>query len=97
MLLAIQDSALASNRTLPISELTAVGAQNAGSVAAQTSHAVIGYKGQQEMAWKDEVRKNSGQGPAEVSASIPINCSYVPEGDTAKSVMSRSSLPISIY
>ena len=28
-------------------------------------------------------------GPAEVSWSIPINCSYVPEGDTAKSVLLR--------
>ena len=89
VLLAVQDSAFSSGRTLPISELTEVGAQDAANVAANTSHAVIGYKGQQAMAWKDELRKNSGQGPAEVSSSIPINCSYVPEGDTAKSVLLR--------
>ena len=89
VLLAVQDSALISSRTLPTSELTAVGAQAAGNVAAQTSHAVIGYKGQQAMTWKDELWKASGQGPAEVSSSIPINCSYVPEGNTAKPVLSR--------
>lgn len=89
VLLAVQDSASTSGRTLPISQLKAVGAQDAGSVAAQNSHAVIGYKGQQAMAWKKELRKNSGQGPAEVSSSIPISCSYVPEGDTAKPVLLR--------
>lgn len=82
VLLAIQDSALDSGRTLPTSELTAVGAQDAGNVSAQTSHAVIGYKGQQAMAWKDELGKGYGAGPAEVSSSIPISCSYIPEGDT---------------
>jgi len=89
VLLAVQDSAWAGNRTLPISNLTAVGAEDAGNVTAQTLHAVIGYKGQQAMAWKRELRKNSGSGPAEVSSSIPISCSYVPEGDAAKSVKSR--------
>jgi len=87
VLLAIQDSAVANSHRLPISNLTAIGAQHAGDVVAQTSHAVIGYKGQQVMAWKDELWKGSGQGPAEVSSSIPISCSYVPEGDTAKPVM----------
>lgn len=97
MLLAIQDSALAGNHKLPISNLTAVGAQDAGNVAPQTSHAVIGYKGQQVMAWKDELRKDSGQGPAELSSSIPISCSYVPEGDTAKSVMSPCYLYVTFF
>lgn len=97
MLLAIQDSALAGNHKLPISNLTAVGAQDAGKVAPQTSHAVIGYKGQQVMAWKDELRKDSGQGPAELSSSIPISCSYVPEGDTAKSVMSPFYLYVTFF
>ena len=87
VLLAVQDSAAANDSTLPISELTAIGAKDAGRVAAQTSHAVIGYKGQQVMTWKDELWKASGQGPAEVSSSIPISCSYIPEGDTAKLVM----------
>ena len=95
VLLAVQDSALAINRTLPISNLTAVGAPDAGSVVAQTSHAVIGYKGQQAMAWKDELRKASGQGPAQVSSSIPINCSYVPEGDTVSPVMLLSLCHVS--
>ena len=89
VLLAVQDSAWAVGRTLPIGNLTAVGAQVAGKFTTQTSHAVIGYKGQQEIARKYELRNDSGQGPAEVSSSIRISCSYLPQGDTAKSVMSR--------
>ena len=87
VLLAVQESAWISGRTLPTSNLAAVGAQDAGNVLAQTSHAVIGYKGQQAMAWKEELWNASGQGPAVVSSSIPISCSYVPEGDTAKPVL----------
>ena len=81
VLLAVQDSAVVSGKTLPTSELTAVGAQQAGSVAAQTAHAVIGYKGQKNMTWKDEKFTGNGAGPAEVSSNIPISCSYVPEGN----------------
>ncbi|KAL9957163.1 hypothetical protein ACROYT_G038767 [Oculina patagonica] len=82
VLLAIQDSAFVSGKTLPTSELGAVGAQQAGSVATQTAHAVIGYKGQKSVAWKDEKFTPSGAGPAEVSTIIPISCSYVPEDST---------------
>lgn len=93
VLLAIQDSAFDSGKTLPTSELGAVGAQQAGSVVAQTAHAVIGYKGQKSMAWKDEKFTADGAGPAEVSTSIPISCSYVPEGN-AWSFMSRLCRPL---
>ena len=88
VLLAVQDSAVDSGKTLPTSELTAVGAQQAGSVAKQTAHAVIGYKGQNNMPWKVEKFTVKGSGPAKVSSSIPISCSYVPEGN-AKSFTSR--------
>lgn len=82
VLLAVQDSAVVSGKTLPISKLqTAVGAQEAGNVADQTAHAIIGYKGQQSVAWKDDKLTPSGSGPAELSSSIPISCSYVPEGN----------------
>ena len=81
VLLAVQDSAVISNKTLPTSDLTAVGAEEAGNVTNQTAHAVIGYKGQQSVTWKAEKFTPSGSGPAELSSSIPISCSYVPEGN----------------
>ena len=81
VLLAVQDSAVVSDKTLPTSNLTAVGAQEAGNVADQTAHAVIGYKGQQNMTWKDDKFTSSGSGPAKLSSSISISCSYVPEGN----------------
>ena len=81
VLLAIQDSAMDSGRVLPTSKLTVVGVQNAGSVALQTSHAVIGYKGQKSMAWKQDVFQEKSAGPAEISTSIPISYSYVPQGN----------------
>ena len=81
VLLAVQDSAVVSGKTLPTNQLTEVGVQEAGNVANLNAHVVIGYKGQQSMAWKDEELKGSGSGPVELSSSISISCSYVPEGN----------------
>ena len=92
VLLAVQDSAVASGKTLPNRNLTAVGAQEAGNVTDQTAHSVIGYKGQQSVEWKDEKFTPNGSGPAELSSSISISCSYVPEGN-AKSFMSSLCSP----
>ena len=79
-MIAIQESAIDSGRTLPTSALQGVGAQNAGSVVASSSHAVIGYKGNKSVDWKDEVFRADNAGPAEVSGTIPISCSYMPLG-----------------
>ena len=71
---------MGSGRSLPTSELQGVGARSVGSVTAHSSHAVIGYKGSKSVDWKEEQFKADGAGPAEVSAIIPISCSYVPLG-----------------
>jgi len=47
---------------------------------ASSSHAVIGYKGNKSVDWKDEVFRADNAGPAEVSGTIPISCSYMPLG-----------------
>ena len=86
MLLAIQDSAVVSGHVLPASDLNGVSAQNAGDVVAQTSHAVIGYKGQRSVTWIKEVFKGNGEGPAEVSSSIPISFSYILGGKVKESL-----------
>ena len=79
-MIAIQESAYDSGRTLPTGALHGVGAQNAGSVVANSSYAVIGYKGNKSVDWKEEVFKANGTGPAEVLATIPITFSYIPLG-----------------
>ena len=89
MLLAIQDSAI-DGTTLPTSDLNSVGVQNPGSVSAKTSHAVIGYKGQKSVTWKNELFKANGAGPAEVSSTIPINCSYISEGKGGANLLSTN-------
>lgn len=78
-MLAIQDSAVGSHK-LPTSDLIGIGAQKANRVVGQTSHAVIGYKGQRSVTWMKENYKESGGEPAVVSSSIPISFLYLPEG-----------------
>lgn len=78
-MLAIQDSAVDSHN-LPTSDLIGIGAQKANRVVGQTSHAVIGYKGQRSVTWMKENYKESGGEPAVVSSSIPISFLYLPEG-----------------
>lgn len=78
-MLAIQDSAVGSQK-LPTSDLIGIGAQKANRVVGQTSHAVIGYKGQRSVTWMKENYKESGGEPAVVSSSIPISFLYLPEG-----------------
>ena len=79
VLLAVQDSAVGSYK-LPTSDLIGIGAQKANRVVGQTSHAVIGYKGQRSVTWMKENYKESGGEPAVVSSSIPISFLYLPEG-----------------
>lgn len=78
-MLAIQDSAVGSHK-LPTSDLIGIGAQKANRIVGQTSHAVIGYKGQRSVTWMKENYKESGGEPAVVSSSIPISFLYLPEG-----------------
>lgn len=79
VLLAVQDSAVGSYK-LPTSDLIGIGAQKANCVVRQTSHVVIGYKGQRSVTWIKENYKESGGEPAVVSSSIPISFLYLPEG-----------------
>lgn len=79
VLLAVQDSAVGSYK-LPTSDLIGIGAQKANRVVGQTSHVVIGYKGQRGVTWIKENYKESGGEPAVVSSSIPISFLYLPEG-----------------
>lgn len=79
VLLAVQDSAVGSYK-LPTSDLIGIGAQKANRVVGQTSHVVIGYKGQRSVTWIKENYKESGGEPAVVSSSIPISFLYLPEG-----------------
>ena len=72
---------MGSGRTLPTSELQEVGVQNVASITAHSSLAAIGYKGSKSVDWKSAQIEANGTGPAEVSALISINCSYVPQGN----------------
>ena len=80
VLIAIQESGATSGNNPPSNKLQELGSQNSGSVAENTSYALIGYKGNQSVHWKQESFKGDGFGPVEISAVIPIQCSYIPSG-----------------
>lgn len=79
--LAVQESASSSGKTLPSSVDQGLGAKNFGSVGENTAYALIGYKGNKSVDWENDEFKGASSGPAEVSAVIPIDCSYVPQGN----------------
>ena len=78
VLVAIQESGASSSNRPPSSKLQALGSRNIGSVVENTAYALIGYKGDKNVDWKQDLFKGNGSGPAEIVAVIPIQCSYMP-------------------
>ena len=80
VLIAIQESGATSSNRPPIRKLQGLGALNITSVAENTAYILIGYKGSKSVDWKEDLLKNDGVGPANVSRLIPIQCSDLPSG-----------------
>ena len=80
-MIAVQETANTGGKTLPTSAVQGLGGSNFASVAANTAYALIGYKGTKSVDWKTDMPKADGSGPAEVSAIISIDCSYMPLGN----------------
>ncbi|XP_068673513.1 polycystin-1-like [Montipora foliosa] len=82
ILVAIQESGATSSNRPPSSKLQELGSPNIGSVVENMAYALIGYKGNKTVDWKQDLFKGNGSGPAEIAAVIPIQCSYMPSLST---------------